>query len=62
MQILDFERFCKACIISDPFEYLVLPGFVRSEYLASIRADFPSIDRGGSFPLKSLCFGRAFAN
>ncbi len=62
MQILDIERFRAAHVAREPYEYLVLPGFVRPEYLAHIRADFPQIDRGGSFPLASLCYGTTFAN
>ena len=62
MQILDIERFRAARITSEPYEYLVLPDFVRADCLARIHADFPRIDRGGSFPLASLCYGSTFAD
>jgi hypothetical protein len=61
MQILDLTRFHEASVTDDPFEFLVLPGFVRREFLAQIGADFPQIDRGGSFPLNSMCYGETFS-
>jgi hypothetical protein len=60
MQILDLTRFHEASVTDDPFEFLVLPGFIRREFLAEIGAGFPRIDRGGSFPLTSLCYGESF--
>jgi hypothetical protein len=39
---------------------LVLPGFVRAEFISQIDLDFPQIEQGGSFPLSTLCFGNAF--
>ena len=62
MQILDLTRFREASVTRDPFEFLVVPGFVRREFLARISGDFPRIDRGGSFPLSSLCYGTMFSS
>lgn len=62
MQILNLTRFHEANVTRDPFEFLVLPGFVRAEFLAQIEGDFPRIDRGGSFPLASLCYGATFSS
>ncbi|MGD1212479.1 MAG: 2OG-Fe(II) oxygenase [Candidatus Acidiferrales bacterium] len=44
----------------DPYEHLVLPGFVKPAALERINADYPRIDHPGSFPLDSLKFGPAF--
>jgi hypothetical protein len=43
-----------------PFEYLIVPGFVRKEALAALHADYPRITRPGSFPVAQLHFGPAF--
>jgi hypothetical protein len=39
----------------------MVPNFVSPENCARIIADYPSIDRGGSFPLSSLSYGGVFA-
>lgn len=59
-QLLDIERFRMTNLETSPFEYAIVPGFVRHEHVASITADFPGIDKGGSFPLLSLSFGDKF--
>ena len=38
-----------------------MPGFVRSQALAAINADYPQVDHAGSFPLPTLEYGPAFA-
>jgi len=45
---------------SEPFEYLVVPGFVRPDACARINADYPRISQRGSFPVAQLAFGSAF--
>ena len=60
MSMLNLESFRDTSLTSDPYEYLVLPGFVRADCLKRIEADFPKIEQGGSFPLASLTFGDAF--
>jgi hypothetical protein len=47
---LDLERFAAASLCHDPFDHVVLPGFVRPAASAAIEAAFPHINRGGSFP------------
>jgi SM-20-related protein len=61
MSMLNLESFCETSLETEPYEYLVLPGFVRADCLKQIDADFPKIEQGGSFPLASLSFGGAFA-
>ena len=61
MSMLNLESFRDTSLTSDPYEYLVLPGFVRADCLKRIDADFPKIEQGGSFPLASLSYGGAFA-
>ena len=57
MSMLNIESFRDTSLTSEPYEYLVLPGFVRADCLKRIDADFPKIEQGGSFPLASLTFG-----
>ena len=43
-----------------PYEYLVMPGFIRQEALAAIGKDFPLIKQAGSFPVDTLQCGPVF--
>ncbi|MHA1600254.1 MAG: 2OG-Fe(II) oxygenase [Alphaproteobacteria bacterium] len=47
---LDLARFAATGLRHDPFDHLMVRGFVRPEACAAIEAAFPRIDRGGSFP------------
>jgi SM-20-related protein len=58
---LDLDRFRRAPLQSEPFEYLIVPGFVRKEARAAINAAFPQIERPGSFPLHGLRYDGAFS-
>ncbi len=58
--ILNFDAFNATTLKTDPFEYLVLPGFVRPEGLALIRKDFPPLNKPGSIPLSQLTYGQGF--
>jgi SM-20-related protein len=60
MHIFDFEKFRATPLSREPFEHLVIPGFVTTEALEQINADYPKIDHAGSYPLDSLRFGGAF--
>ena len=61
MAALDLAALGAAPLTREPFEYLVLPGFVRPEARTAIDADYPRIDRPGSFPLSEVRYGPAFA-
>ena len=61
MSMLNLELFRRTPLVREPYEHLILPEFVRVEFLEQVEADFPQIDKGGSFPLSSLCFGETFA-
>ena len=61
MGALDLAAFRAAPLTREPFPYLVLPGFVRTEALAPIHADYPRISHPGSFPVQELKYGPAFA-
>ena len=57
---LDLEKFWAARLATEPFSYIVVPGFVRPEALPLINVDYPDISRPGSFPLGQLTYGPAF--
>ena len=57
---LDVEALERANVQSQPFPYLIVPGFVRASALPAIGRDFPVIEHHGSFPLLSLSYGPAF--
>jgi hypothetical protein len=61
MSLLDLARFDAAKLCKDPFEYLVLPGFLTPEARIKVNADFPQVDQPGSFPLKEVRYGPSFA-
>jgi hypothetical protein len=61
MHALDLAAFRAAPLNQEPFEYLVLPEFVKAAARGTINTDFPRIDQPGSFPLSELNYGPAFA-
>ena len=61
MTLLDLNRLREAPLSRDPFEFVVVDGFVRAEHVPALLADFPDMKRHGSFPLGALACGPAFA-
>lgn len=57
---LDLERFAATPLARDPFDHVIVPGFLSEEACAEIDAAFPRIDKGGSFPVATLDCGAAF--
>ena len=60
LRALDLDALKAAPVTREPFEYFVVPGFVRPEARAKINADYPKISEGGSFPVAQLSYGPAF--
>ena len=60
MGTLDLAALRAAAVWRDPFDYLIVPSFVRPNATAAINADFPAIAKPGSFPLRELRYGPAF--
>lgn len=58
---LDLEAFERAPLVEQPFPHLIVPRFLRPEVLAGVLADFPRIEKGGSFPRSELKVGPACA-
>src|SRR5262245_24073123 len=61
MSLLNLATFDAEPLCRDPFDYLVVPGFLRAEGITGIHADYPRVDRPGSFPLSEVTYGPAFA-
>ena len=59
--MLDLERFRATPLTREPFEFLIVPEFVKADARAAIHNDYPEVDRPGSFPLGEVSYGSAFA-
>ena len=57
---LDIEALQKTPLVTTPFPYVMVPGFVKAAVTEAIDADFPKVDLPGSFPLPTLKYGKAF--
>jgi hypothetical protein len=60
VQPLDIAAFRAAPLNHEPFDYLILPGFVHPEALAAMEKDYPEIPGAGSFPIKQVAAGPGF--
>lgn len=60
-RFIDLDLFERTKLETDPFPYILVPGFVPEAARAALAADYPKIDRPGSFPTADLRFGATFA-
>lgn len=58
--LIDLDRLREAPLSSDPFDHVVVPGFIRQEALEAVHRDYPDIGRPGSFPVGAVRFGPSF--
>jgi SM-20-related protein len=61
LSILDLERFRNTRLTREPFEFLIVPEFVKADARLAIEKDYPEVERPGSFPLREVTYGPAFA-
>lgn len=61
LSMLDLETFRNTPLTREPFSFLIVPGFVKPEARAAINADYPEVNRPGSFPLREVSYGPGFA-
>ena len=61
VSMLDLERFRATPLTREPFEFLIVPEFVKADARSAIHDDYPEVDRPGSFPLGEVTYGSAFA-
>ena len=60
LRYLDLEAFRAVPLAREPFQYLLVPGFVRAEACVKINLDYPKIAESGSFPVDQLSYGPGF--
>lgn len=58
--LINLENFKNTLLKTDPFPYMVVHDFVKSDVLTKVNQDFPEIDIPGSIPLSSLKYGSNF--
>jgi len=54
MTYLDIDALEATPLVSEPFDYLILPNFVRPEQAAAIGRDYPDVQKPGSFTLDDV--------
>jgi SM-20-related protein len=57
---LRLDAFRSTPLVKEPFEHLIVSGFVGPAGVAAINADYPKISTSGSFPVDQVSFGPAF--
>ncbi len=58
---LNLEGLRRAPLTTEPFPFLIVPGFIAGPARAALARDFPELAEPGSFPLADLRYGAAFA-
>lgn len=61
MSAIDLEAFRITRLEREPYDHLVVPGFLKPKAIDAIETDYPPIGGAGSYPLSELAFGPAFA-
>ena len=59
MAHLELDKLKAARVETQPYNYTIVPAFLRAESVARINATYPKIDKGGSYPVESLEAGMA---
>jgi hypothetical protein len=60
MELFDWRAFRSTPLRREPYEHVVVDGFVKPPALKMINADYPLIEDTGSFPVESVRFGSGF--
>ena len=60
MPAIDLDSFNATPLKKDPYDFLIVPGFIATDAIEAIDRDYPRITKGGSFPLENLEYGAAF--
>ncbi len=61
MEFCDFDLLERTPLQRDPFDYVVVPDFIRAERFAEILADYPDVPGPGSHPPATLDIRGQFA-
>jgi SM-20-related protein len=57
---LRLDDFRATPLVREPFQHLIVSGFIGAVALKAINADYPKISTPGSFPVDQVSFGPAF--
>ena len=60
MDLFDWEGFRATPLSREPYEHVIVNGFVNTEALGQINKDYPAIEDTGSFPIEGLRYGPGF--
>ena len=60
LSICDIDRLRATPLQSEPYDHILVPGFIRRDKLEGLHRDYPKIDRPGSVPLGIYAHGPAF--
>jgi len=60
MSLININALRAAQLKTDPFDYLVVPGFLESEALTRVNRDYPAIDSAANHDLDNLTYGATF--
>jgi hypothetical protein len=61
VSVLDLDRFRNTPLTRIPFDFLIVPEFVKAEARPAIEKDYPGVSRPGSFPLREVTYGPGFS-
>ena len=61
VSVLDLDRFRDTPLTRIPFDFLIVPEFVKTEARPAIEKDYPGVSRPGSFPLRQVTYGPGFS-
>jgi SM-20-related protein len=59
--ILDLEKVRSAKLVTIPYDYIIVSNFIVQDWCDRLIADFPQVQKGGSFPLASVKCGSDFS-
>ena len=60
LRYFDLEAFHATPLAREPFQYVIVPDFVREQIRTKIIADYPKISVRGSYPVGQHAYGAAF--
>jgi SM-20-related protein len=60
MSLMNLDALRRTPLVTEPFEHIVVPGFLTPESGDVVDPDFPKDMKGGSFPVETLTYGPGF--
>jgi SM-20-related protein len=54
MSLINLDKLRQTPVNTQPYSYLVVPGFIAAETVKRVNATFPEIEKGGSYPVENL--------